>query len=130
MWQFIKFKGFMAMEGMVVLSTLCHSCRFACQQRVLKTFPGHGYLHSKDGVVWLWHFLVNLHIYDSPLYLATAHSIVLWAIGRNGGWPLYVIIVSLLVSKGCQKRFLALAISPPKGDIFTNDGLSEVATGS
>ena len=23
---------------------LCHSCRFACQQRVLKTFPGPGYL--------------------------------------------------------------------------------------
>ena len=33
------------------LSTLCHSCRFACQQRVLKTFPGPGYLHSEDGVV-------------------------------------------------------------------------------
>ena len=28
------------------LSTLCHSCRFACQQRVLKTFPGPGYFHS------------------------------------------------------------------------------------
>ena len=26
------------------LSTLCHSCGFACQQRVLKTFPGPGYL--------------------------------------------------------------------------------------
>ena len=37
------------------LNTLCHSCGFACQQRVLKTFPGPGYLHSKDGVVWLWH---------------------------------------------------------------------------
>ena len=24
------------------LSTLCHSCGFACQQRVLKTFPGRG----------------------------------------------------------------------------------------
>ena len=33
------------------LSTLCHSCRFACQQRVLKTFPGPGYLRSEDGVV-------------------------------------------------------------------------------
>ena len=33
------------------LSTLCHSCGFACQQRVLKTFPGPGYLRSKDGVV-------------------------------------------------------------------------------
>ena len=33
------------------LSTLCHCCGFACQQRVLKTFPGPGYLHSEDGVV-------------------------------------------------------------------------------
>ena len=33
------------------LSTLCHSCGFACQQRVLKTFPDPGYLHFEDGVV-------------------------------------------------------------------------------
>ena len=33
------------------LSTLCRGCRFACQQRVLKTFPDPGYLRSKDGVV-------------------------------------------------------------------------------
>ena len=33
------------------LSTLCHSCGFACQQRVLETFPGPGYLRSEDGVV-------------------------------------------------------------------------------
>ena len=48
------------------LSTLCHSCGFTCQQMVLKTFPGPGYLHSKDGVVWLWHLLVNLYIYTKP----------------------------------------------------------------
>ena len=33
------------------LSNLCHSCGFACQQRVLKTFPGPGYLRSEYGVV-------------------------------------------------------------------------------
>ena len=33
------------------LSTLYHSCGFACQQRVLKTFPGPGYLRSEDEVV-------------------------------------------------------------------------------
>ena len=33
------------------LSTLCHSRGFACQQRVLKMFPGPGYLHSEDAVV-------------------------------------------------------------------------------
>ena len=44
------------------MSTLCHSCRFSCQQRVLKTFPGPGYLPSEDGVVWLCHLLV-IYIY-------------------------------------------------------------------
>ena len=33
------------------LSTLCHSCGFACQQRMLKTFPGPAYLRSEDGLV-------------------------------------------------------------------------------
>ena len=33
------------------LSTLCHSFGFACQQRVLETFPGPGYLRSEDGLV-------------------------------------------------------------------------------
>ena len=28
-----------------------HSCRFDYQQRVLKTFPGPGYLYSEDGLV-------------------------------------------------------------------------------
>ena len=66
-------------------STLSHSCEFACQQRVLKIFPGHDYLRSEDGVVWLWHFLVNLHIYDSPFYFATSQSQCLMAIGRDSG---------------------------------------------
>ena len=42
---------------------MCHSCGFACQQRVLKTFPGPGYLRSEDGLVCLWHLLVNLYTY-------------------------------------------------------------------
>ena len=41
---------------------LCHSCGFACQQRVLKTFSTSRYLHSKDRVVWLWHSLVNFSL--------------------------------------------------------------------
>ena len=41
------------------LSTLCHSWRFDYQQRVLKTFPGPGYLSSEDGLAGLWHLLVN-----------------------------------------------------------------------
>ena len=45
------------------LITLCHSCRFYCQQRVLKMFPDPCYLRSGDGVVQLWHLLVNLCVY-------------------------------------------------------------------
>ena len=33
------------------LSTLCYSCEFACQQRVLKTFPDPGCLRSENEVV-------------------------------------------------------------------------------
>ena len=50
-----------------------------------KTFPGPGCLCSEDGVVGLWHLLVNLCIYSSPFHLATAPS--LWAVlrGRDSG---------------------------------------------
>ena len=34
-----------------------------CQKKVLKTFPGPGYLRSEEGLVWLLHFLVNLNKY-------------------------------------------------------------------
>ena len=50
--------GFIWRDGS--LSTLCHSCGFASHQRVLKTFPGPGYLHYEIGVVWLYQPLVNL----------------------------------------------------------------------
>ena len=33
------------------LSTLCHSCSFACQQRVLTMFPGPCYLRCEGGIV-------------------------------------------------------------------------------
>ena len=52
------------------LSTLCHSCGFPCQQRVLKTFPGPGYLHSEDGVVWLCHLFVNLYMKYIYMYFS------------------------------------------------------------
>ena len=34
-----------------VYHSIYHSHGFACQQRVLKTFPDSGYLHSEDGAV-------------------------------------------------------------------------------
>ena len=74
---------------MVVLSTLCHSCGFACQQMVLKPFPRPSYLPSKDGVVWLCHLLVNLYIWltISPCYgsIRLTLDLSLGLIGRDGG---------------------------------------------
>ena len=67
------------------LNLVCPRCEFTCQQNVLKTFSGLGYLHSKDGIVWLWHFLLSLDIYNSSFYLATAKSLWLMVIGRDGG---------------------------------------------
>ena len=42
------------------LGTLCHSCGFDYQQRVLKPFLRPDYLLSEHGPVWLWHLLVNM----------------------------------------------------------------------
>ena len=83
------------------LSTLCHSCRFACQQRVLKTFSDPVYFHSEDGVVWLWHFLVNLDIYSSPFYILQLNPSTLWWLGGILLWTLCVKVVGFLVSKRC-----------------------------
>ena len=41
------------------IRTLCQSCGFACQQKVLKFFSGTGCLCSADGVVCLWHPLAT-----------------------------------------------------------------------
>ena len=50
---------------------------FACQQRVLKTFPGPGYLHSEDGVVYrciqtidVYRYMhTYIHIYSIIIYI-------------------------------------------------------------
>ena len=83
---------FIAIGGMVVWAQ-CHSCKFACQERMLKTLV---ISHSQDEVVWLWHFLVNLHIYGLPFYLAMAQTLCLMAIGRGGGGALSIYIYILL----------------------------------
>ena len=67
------------------LSTLCHSCGLACQQKVLKTFPGSGYLHSDDGVVWLWHPLVNLYIWLTISSCCGSIPLASGLIERDGG---------------------------------------------
>ena len=66
------------------LSALCHSCGFACQQSVLKKFPGSSYLHSEDEVVWLCHLLVNFFIYGSPISSCSdSMPLTLKLIGRD-----------------------------------------------
>ena len=49
-------------------STHPHSSEFTDQQRVLKTFPNFGHLHSEVGI---WQLLPNSYMY----YL---HIIILW----------------------------------------------------
>ena len=41
------------------LSTQCHNCGFAYQHRVLKTFPGLGYLRSEVIIIYLYFILFN-----------------------------------------------------------------------
>ena len=79
----LLFSGLIERDG--GLSTLCHSCGCSCQQRVLKTLPDPGYGLYEDGVVWLWHLLVNLYIW--LIISSCYHSILLTLglIGRDGG---------------------------------------------
>ena len=98
------------------LSTLYHSCEFACQQRVLKTFPGPGYLRSEDAVVWLWHSLVNC----IWLTISSCYGWILLAlglIGRDGG------LSTLYHSYGfvCQQRVLKTLPGP--GYLRSKDGV-------
>ena len=93
------------------LSTLYYGCGFTCQQGVQKTFHGPGYLHSKDGVVWLWHSVVNLYTWLTILYCYVSIHLALGLIGRDGGLITLCHCCGLLFSRGCQKRFLTLAIS-------------------
>ena len=99
------------------LSALCHSCGFACQQRMLKTFPGSGYLHSEDGVVWLWHPLVCLYIWltISSCYGSTPLALVL--IGKDGG------LSTLCGSCGFARQERVLKTFPCSGYLHSEDML-------
>ena len=73
--------GLIVRDG--VLSTLCHSCGFAGQQRVLRKFRGPDCLHSEYGVVCLWHPLANLYIW---LSISTCYGSIRLALGSAGWW--------------------------------------------
>ena len=74
---------------------------------MLKTFPGPGYLHSEDGVVWLWHPLVKLYIWLTISSCYGSIPLALGLIGRDGG------LSTLYHSCGfaCQQRVLKRDIS-------------------
>ena len=99
------------------LRTLCHSCGFACQQRVLKMFSGLGSLHSDDGVVWLWHPLVNLYIWPTISCCYGSIPLSLGLIGRDVG-------LSTLCDScrfACQQR--GLKMFPGSGYLHSEDGV-------
>ena len=90
--------GMMGSDG--CFSTLCQSCGFACQQRVLKTFPGPGYLCSEGEVVWLWHPLIDLCIWLTISSCYVSNHLVLGLTGTDG------CLSTLCHSSGfsCQQR--------------------------
>ena len=61
------------------LITLCHSCEFACQQRVLKTFPGPGYLPSEDAVVRLWLYFLNCFLLNTAITMINKNIRDFWS---------------------------------------------------
>ena len=99
------------------LSTLCHNSGFTCQQRVLKTFPGNGYYHSEDGVVWLWHPLVNLYIWLTISSCYGSIRLRLGLIVRDGG------LSTLCHSSGFARHQRVLKTIPASGDLHSEDGV-------
>ena len=84
------------------LSTLCHTCEFACQQRVLKTFSCSGCFCCEDWVVWLWHLLISFYIWltISSCYCSTLFALRLTR--RDSGLSSLCHSCEL----GCQYRVL------------------------
>ena len=104
------------------LSTLCHSCRSAWLQRVLKAFAGLAYLCSQEGLVWLWHLLINLYIWLTISCCYGSIPLAIGMIGRDGG------LSNLCHSCGfaCQER--VLETFPGPDDIHSEDWVSLTMT--
>ena len=85
----------------MVVIWLCHGYRFACQQGVLKTFPGPRYPRSKMGLLTMalpskfaCTYLTILSCYDSiPVPYGKYQETVVRA--------LCVTVAALLASRGC-----------------------------
>ena len=105
--------GFIGRHGS--LSTLSHSCRFPCQQRMLIPFPGPGYLHFKDRVVWLCHSLVNFHIWVTISSCYDSSSLTFRLIRRK----ICLSVLSHSCAFTCQQRVLKTLTGP--GFLRCND---------
>ena len=82
------------------------SCRFDYQQRILKTFPDPGYFSSLAGIVWIWHLLVNFHVYCWTFYLAIAQTLQSWCSQRTMVvWSLSVTAVGLVLAEDAKNVF-------------------------
>ena len=99
------------------LSTLCHSCGFAWEQRMLKMFHGPGYLCYEDGIFWLWQSLVNLYIWLTISSCCSSIPLTLGMIERDGDSS------TLCHSWGfaCQQRVLKTSSGP--GYLHSEDGV-------
>ena len=89
------------------------SCRFDYQQRILKTFPDPGYFSSLAGIVWIWHLLVNFHVYCWTFYLAIAQTLQSWCSQRTMVvWSLSVTAVGLVLAEDAKN--VSKHISTPR----------------
>ena len=99
-----------------VLSTLCHSCRLAFQQSVLKAFPASGYLHSEGGVVWLWHPLISFYVWLTISSCYGSIPLGLGSIGKDTGLNILCHSCCLAFQQSVLKAF------PGSGYLHSEDG--------
>ena len=99
----------------MVSAILCHSCEFPCQQKVLEMFPGRGCLRCDDGVLWLWHSLVNIYIWLTISSCYGSIPLTLKLIGRYGGLSTLVSYLEVSLSAASGKNVSCPWLSPLQG---------------
>ena len=97
----------------------CHGCGFD-YQRVLKAFPGPGYLRSKDGVVWLWHLLVYIYVCVCVCVRGLLH--------RSGQFsPIHLITFLNIFKRWFRKEWTSMSGADPQ--IFKRRGEGGIREG-
>ena len=109
-------------------TTPCHSCRFTCQQRVLKAFPGRCYLCTEGGIFWLWHFLVTYIRYSGEKTKTTFLKITSMYCLLQLNWSKWKIIFEkvhimneLTIFGSWIYKFSYFGIESPKGEIQSRE---------